>query len=671
MWAPVFLGAGMGVYFGLRFEPFIPVSVVVGVITASIALIIMFKAAMLRMIVWAAMLTFIGVNLASLRSHAVMSPVLSETYFGTIEGTVSKLDRSQTNRLRITLSDVVLYGLEEGSTPKRVRVTLPKKNANADVGTRIFIYAKLDAPGPPIEPGGFDFRRWAWFNQLGGVGFALGPIMTSATPKIDSIPLLLTEIRLKLSKLIRNEIPGPNGSFAAAILTGDRSAIDPSHLNNLRASNLAHLLAISGLHMGLLTGFIFALVRYGIALVPPIALRVPAKKVGAIAAMPVGLAYLLISGASVATQRAYVMAFVILIAVVLDRPAFTLRAVALAAIVVLLAAPESITQVGFQMSFAATIGLVAGFELLRKTEWWRRPVRGYKKLAKGVFSVGFSSFTAGLATAPFAAFHFNQIAQYGLLANLFAVPLMGSIVMPAAVTGLIFEIAGLGKPFFWLAGQGIGAILGIARFVAELEGAVVRVASGPRIILPLFAAGSLFAILLIGRIRFVGIPVAVSALCLWVFSERPIALINDTGRLVGVQTDEGRVLSKPRGDGFTAKSWLVNDGEAVTQKRSAMREGFKAEDGFTIHSSPHLSLIITETGSAKEVASLCHSFDIVVAPKLKSESQGDCTVLSPESMNITGAIAVQNRKGELVFIGAKEAAGRRLWTTPQALIGAD
>jgi len=225
-----------------------------------------------------------------------------------------------------------------------------------------------------------------------------------------------------------------------------------------------------------------------------------------------------------------------LIAVLLDRPAFTLRAVALAALVILVIAPESVTQVGFQMSFAATIGLVAGFELLRHSKLWKIPVSGWRKLVKGAFSVAFSSAVAGAATAPFAAYHFNQFAQYGLVANLFAVPLMGFLVMPALIVALILEPIGLSALFFWLGGLGISGILYIAQTVSGWEGAVRLVASGTGPILPIFAFGCLVLVLWLGRLRFLGLGLMGVGAVLWMNSERPSVLIDETGKLVGVMT---------------------------------------------------------------------------------------------------------------------------------------
>ena len=649
LWVPVFLGAGAGAYFALRFEPVLPVGISLTIL-ATLGLLWTKTGRIVPKLAFAALFCLcLGLMLASYRAHSVAAPVLSEPFFGAVEGRVVKLDRSQSNRLRITFDDVILYGIEPDMTPERVRVTLPQKDAIATIGARALIYARLEGPGPPVEPDGFDFRRWAWFHRLGGVGYALGPLLPSSVAPAQSALMTLTNTRYHLADFIRSEIPGNNGAFAAAILTGERSAIDPALLEDLRASNLAHLLAISGLHMGLLTGFIFGLFRYGIALVPNVALRTNGKKIGAAMAIPAGLAYLLLSGASIATQRAYVMVLVVLIAVLLDRPAFTLRAVALAALIVMIIAPESVTQVGFQMSFAATIGLVAGFEALRHTQLWRRPVVGWQKFAKGVFSVGFSSAVAGAATAPFAAFHFNQFAQYGLVANLFAVPLMGMMVMPAAIVALILAPIGLSAPFFWIAGAGIGLILNIAHVVAGLKGAVVLVASGNMIVLPIFASGCLIAVLWIGRFKLVGCALAGIAIVLWMGSKRPDILIDDTGRLAGVMTEEGRALSKAKGNGFIARSWLTNDGDRSEQKQAGQREWAAAS-------------LVEWSDASPGLEALCLSHKVVLAPDSNAPSDAACLIVDETMLKREGAIALYFKDNGIIAKGSRSQSGDRLWT---------
>ncbi|MEK6204578.1 MAG: ComEC/Rec2 family competence protein, partial [Amylibacter sp.] len=281
-------------------------------------------------------LTSLGFSYAMYRTNTVKEPILSHHYYGPVYGRIIGLDRSASNAPRVLLDQIYLPEFAIERTPKRIRISLqgyiPDDTLTA--GARIAVTASVSPPGPPVEPGGFDFRRMAWFMSLGGVGYTRNPVIPSYSETPRDFKVWLFSLRMKISAKIKNSIQGQNGAFASAIITGDRSDIDPTISVSLRASNLAHLLAISGLHMGMLSGFVFSILRYGFALFPFLSLRVRPKKLAAGLAIIAGGGYLMLSGASVATQRAFIMTAVVLFAVILDKPAFTLRAVALAAFIV-------------------------------------------------------------------------------------------------------------------------------------------------------------------------------------------------------------------------------------------------------------------------------------------------------------------------------------------------
>lgn len=229
----------------------------------------------------------------------VAAPKLDFRYYGVVEGRVLILDRSLSDAPRITLDQVWLERVSQGKTPERIRVSLHGQGGVVDPmpGTRIAMMAHLSPPSAPAEPGGFDFRRHAWFDRLGAVGYARTPAVAVSPPE-GRYTLVVHRARMHLSEALRARIPGDQGAFAAAILTGDRSAISRETVQELRDANLAHLLAISGLHMGLLTGVVFAALRFGLALIPPVALRWPIKKAAAVGALLAGRYTLRCQGAT-------------------------------------------------------------------------------------------------------------------------------------------------------------------------------------------------------------------------------------------------------------------------------------------------------------------------------------------------------------------------------------
>lgn len=642
------LAAGIGLYFALKVEPAPLHCLWIAGAGLSCVVVSLRAGAVVSPLLWAVALVALGVCIGAARAHMVKAPVLTWRYYGPVEGRIVGIDRSGSDALRLTLDRVVLARVAPERTPERVRVSLhgPEAGPEPAPGMRVILTGHLSPPAGPVEPAGFDFQRHAWFKQLGAVGYTRTPVLLLA-PATGGQHLF--KARLWLSQRVQAILPGETGAFAAAIMTGDRSGIGQDTLEALRISNLAHLLAISGLHLGLLAGVVFAAVRLGFAAVPYLGLRVPAKKVAAGVAVTAAAGYYALSGGNVATERAFVMVAVMLCAVMADRRALSLRAVAMAALIVLLMRPEALLGPGFQMSFAATTALVAVFTWFRDHEIslgprWLRPA----------VAVVVSSLVAGLATAPFAAAHFNQVAHYGLPANLLSVPLMGVLVMPAALIAVCLLPFGLEGVALWVMGQGLAWILGVAHWVSSLEGARGTVPGPGPNVLPLIAFGALFLILWRGRSRLAGLAPAALGFALWYQAERPGVLISDTGTLVGVMTDGGRALSKPRGAGFVADIWLENDGDAAAQDAAHARWGAVEATGWPVTALPGKR--------AAEALTTCGRDDWIV---LTASPLVDlpCHVLTPETLRTTGAVALFREDGKIRQLTAREVTGARLWNT--------
>ncbi len=679
-WSAVALGSGVAVYFVLPVEPGVPVYGAAS-LAFCLGLVLRRREALgpagLALALFAA-----GVILAGIRGHQVAGPVLDFRYYGPVEGRIVGIDRSGSDALRLTL-DRVRLDLAPAETPRRVRVSLHGVQdwLEPEPGARVMTTAHLSPPAGPAEPGGFDFQRHAWFLSLGAVGYTRTPVLLAEARPPGATPLV--HLRLRLSAAIRAEIPGQPGAFAAAVLTGDRSGLEEGPVEAMRDANIAHLLAISGLHMGLLTGFVYGALRLVLALVPFLALRFAIRKWAAAGALVSGAFYLALSGGNVATERAFVQVAVMLVAVMLDRRAITLRSVAIAALIVLARRPETLFSPGFQMSFAATAALVAVFNALRDVQRLKeRP--GWQRW---LFALVLSSVVAGLATAPFAAAHFNRVAVYGLAANLLTVPVMGSLVIPAAVAAALLWPLGLSGLAFAAMEPGLAWILAVAERVAALPGAVDHVPSPPPGTLGLVAAGGIVIILWQGRGRWMGLaPLSLAAL-LWTGVERPAVLVSDTGGLVGVLTDEGRALSRARGDGFVAGVWLENDGDAATQENAAARKGWQPDgmgvsievDGLTVwHGRGRRPLA--------EAASACARHDVVVlsepaaeadpplqspvAPPLRiadgaaraAMASASCLVIDADFLARHGSVAMTPGGGQIAVRSARDVQGTRPWT---------
>ena len=645
-WVPVCLSLGIGGYFGLGFEPSMIQLASVGGAALLFALLGRVLPETARPFAVAVVLVCAGILLAAYRSHSVSGPVLGWRYYGAVEGRIVAIDRSQSDALRLTLDHVVLDRVPPDRTPVRVRLSL-HGDRSADIvpepGLRVMLTGHLSPPSGPVEPGGFDFQRHAWFARLGAVGYARTPLMGVSEPEGG---LGVFRVRMAASGRIQEVLKGDTGGFAAAITTGDRSAISQDSLDALRASNLAHLLAISGLHMGLMTGVVFAALRLALALVPPLVLRLPARSIAAAGALVVAAGYLALSGGNVATQRAFVMVAVMLFALMIGRRAISLRGVAIAATIVLVLRPEALMGPGFQMSFAATTALVAVFGWMRDGQ-----IRIGPKWIQPVVGVVMSSAIAGFATAPIAAAHFNAIAQYGLLANLASVPLMGVLVIPAAVVAAVLAPVGLEAVGLWGMSLGVDWILYVAHFVADLPQARSYVVGPDGLVVPMLTLGFLTLLLWRGRLRWGGAVAMAASFVIWSGTQRPDVLISDTGTLVGVMTPQGRALSKERGAGFAASNWLENDGDGSDQPAAAAKW---QQSGPVIHLS------------GKRAAAAfggCVKGQLVISSVLLEARDLPCIVHDPDTLRHTGAVSYTlGPDGPVIKHTARSFGGERLWT---------
>jgi competence protein ComEC len=658
LWVPVFLALGIGLWFSLRQEP--------GLIFYASAFLGLVACLCLGRLgpdllqppAVALACVLAGGLAAGARAHLVAAPVLEFRYYGPVEGRVIGIDRSQGDDLRVTLDRVVLNRLSPQDTPRLVRVSLHDDTTPApQPGTTVILTAHLSPPPGPSEPDAFDFRRMAFFDRLGAVGYSRTPVLVLAPSEPGT--QLVNRLRARLSGAVIARIPGQAGAFASGAVTGDRSAITQDTVERLRDSNLSHLLAISGMNMAFLTGFVFGLVRYGLALVPPVGLRINGKKVAALVALAVAAFYLALSGANVATERAFIMVAVMLVAVLADRRALTLRSVALAAILLLVLRPESLLAPGFQMSFAATTVLIAGFAALDREILRERVPRW----AMPVFTLVLSSVLAGLATAPLAAAHFNRFTDYGLVANVLTVPAMGLFLMPGAVVAVLGLPVGLEGIGLWLMEIGARWILFIAGIVAGWDGAVTGIPTPGPLVLPLLAFGGLIAVLLRGQARgLAAVPLA-AGLALWVGHARPDALISADGALVGLAGPEGRAMSSPTGAGFAAQSWLENDGDLTDQTTAAARPGFSGPKGARAFAlGPVSALHLKGKGAAARLADGCRTAQLVILSVPADQRPQGCRIIDSTDLAASGPQALWVLPDGTLRIVATDRADR-LWST--------
>lgn len=657
-WVPVWLSFGIGAWFSWATDP--AMEIYAGCAVGALAAIALCCTGGER---WrapslAVLLLLSGFLLAGARAYSVAGPVLGFRYYGPVEGRIIDIDRSFSDAIRLTLDQVTLKDVALEATPHKVRVALHGPQTLVPVpGMLVMMTANITPPDGPVAPNSFDFQRLAWFSQLGAVGYTRAPVMEAAEPE-GSLGLWAFSLRMRLSAAMQAAIPGQAGALSSAFMTGDRSAVTAETNDVMRASNLSHMISISGLHMGLLVGFVFALIRYGVAGVPYLAVRLPAKKIAAVVALGAATFYLLLAGPDVATRRSYIMVVVMLLAVLSERRALTLRTLAVAATIVLVMEPESLVEPGFQMSFGATAAL------LLSVGPWEKVKDRFHPVIRPVVLMMWTSLVASGATGPIAAAHFNRIAGYGLVANLLANPVIAVLVMPLGVIAAILGPFGLAGLPLWVMGIGTEVILGIAYAVADMPGAITPVVAPAWYVLPILCLGALVAALSSGWLRRVGMLAVAASLVLWSQTVRPDLLISADGQAVGMMTPAGRAMSKPKGAGFVVDAWLQDDGDLADQPTAWLRPAFAGENGLA-EASWNGGLLAHLTGkmAADRAVALCEKGQMVVLSGYWQRSRGQtpCDLWDAGRLSATGAVAFYLNGDGVRVVTARQAAGDRMW----------
>lgn len=453
---------------------------------------------------------------------------------------------------------------------------------------------------------------------------------------------------------------------------GDRRAAPDWALEAMRAAGLGHLLAISGLHLGLAAGAVFFALRFGLALFPAAALRLQAKKIAAVAALAAAFGYMLLAGGTPPTQRAFVFVAIAMIAVLADRRALGLRLAAWALVVVLLLDPHAATGPSFQMSFAAAAGLLAVYEVWRRRAPPRRsgPLAAIGRVFGGAAA---STLIAGAATAPFAAYHFQTIPLAGAASNLLAVPLTAFWIMPAATAGVIAAPFGLDDPFWTVMGWGTGVLLAIAQIAADWPYAQLRVeAFGPSA-LAMMALGGLIAAIQRGVVRLAGAPFFAIGLALASAGAPPALLVSPDG-LAGLRGPDGALIfAGAQGSGFRRELWARRWGApAQVRPLPAVGDAWGGalrcdRDGCLWRPAgvdgPLIALPRTNAG----VAADCRRADVaaVVAAAVALRRCAAAVIVDRPTLQSRGPVALYVDGRRVRLSAAREPGAARLWSAAQ------
>lgn len=662
---PVGMMIGIAAYFAPPDEPAIYLSI--GALALCTGLLLLTWRRPFRIYIMPFFLIALGFSASSFRAHLVSTPLITEElHYRMVEGDIDEVEPVE-KRVKLVLSHVKIEGLPADATPLRVRLSFRDDGAVWQVGDRVRMQADIFPLPQPVMPDSYDFARHFYFRRIGGNGFAMRPPEVISSTGNSGIYNYFSNLRHRIGEDMRAKMPGETGAVAAAMTVGETGPIPTEAKDNLRNSGLAHMLAIAGLHLGIVAAIIFFNVRFLLALSTTLALRFPIKKIAACIALIGAGIYLFLAGAPVPALRAFIMVAVLFGGFMLDRSGISLRTLSLAAGFILLIFPESMFGASFQMSFAATLAIICFSESFAPY-LYRRGNFGWRKIYNHGLSIIFTSLVATLATAPFVLYNFNRLASFGLISNIIVVPLATFIIMPGLVISLLLMPLGLQWLGYIPVKFGIDIMLRLAAWVVSLPYASLHLPAPSDAGLIISAAGLLWICLIRQRWRLFGIPVMIMGLATMLLHTPPDMLISHDMRQVMARLPDGRyTLLKGSAHSFTAQNWLRAEGqdEAVPLKDSAVecdREICDYQIG-----AHHILIIKTkwDGGRAGEVACASNA-DILVAWQYlhREDCLGPVQFIGRGELEAYGAHELWLKPGEIKITRVRQNPGQRLWQLP-------
>jgi competence protein ComEC len=665
LWLPVFIGAGVLFYFALKVEPWVWTgAATLAVLAPTLALSWRFdpaRALLLPPLCLA--LGFTAAQYAAARAPALVVELPSAAVL--VTGVVTEVEILPEGR-RVTFDRVTL---DPGDTRlhRLARVRLRASDTTSiTTGDTLRVRAMIRPIGGPTHPGGWDMRREAYFAGLGASGYALAPVepLRQAAPTgLLGVPRVWAE---RAAARVRDAIPGPAGAIAVGILIGSQTGIAPADMAAFRDSGLAHILSVSGLHLAIVIGMTTMLARWALALSEHASLFWPTRAIASVFALGVGGFYTLFTGAQVPTVRCFLMACLITLGILTGRRVISLRTLGLAAAFILLTAPWRVLGASMQMSFAAVLALIAGFEAFRP----RQPTSWRDRVALFVGGLIMSSALAGTATLPFGAYHFGRVQIYYIVSNLIGVPLTTALVMPAGMLALPLIPFGWEGPPLLIVQWGIEATLWLAHVVAAWPSASLDVPHLADWGIALITLGMIGVALGRGWPRLWGVAPILAGLLSPVFDRPPDILVSHDARQIGVRVADAVYLRQTQGgSAFQRESWLRYWGTRRVEKLPMTGE---AADG-AIRCGPTGCLLRPRQDApaawlvrAPERVGNCAGIAVIVAAE---PARGLCDRPWPALVDRftvwrDGATAIWLEPAGATVLTERAASGARPWVPP-------
>ncbi|WEK05930.1 MAG: ComEC/Rec2 family competence protein [Candidatus Devosia phytovorans] len=496
---------------------------------------------------------WLGLCLLPLHGAFFGTEMLARPAFGTYEARVDEVLSANAEAQRVVISGLVPVADARAVPIARARLVVPGETALAP-GDVIRASMRL-APVPgPILPGAYDGQFHSYFSGIGAYGNVTGDFELLRQGEFD-LTRAMEGMRSAIGLRIDAVLDAHSAAIGRAMVMGDQSGIDDETRDVMAAAGLAHVYSISGLHLSIVAGGLYFLLRLGMASVPGIALRWPIKKIAALGGILAAAFYLLLAGGfnNVPALRSTIMLGLVFGAVLAGRRALTMRNVAIAALAIIVIDPASVFRASFQLSFAAVVALIGVYEMPRKPFEGERSWGG--RLWGTIWATALTSFIAGTATLLFSAYHFQQTAPLGVLGNVLVLPVVSLVIMPFAVLSVLAMPFGVEAPFVAVMGWGIDRMVDGAVLVAGWSQGWTGNPLLTHWALVIGLAALAWFAFVNNWWRLAGPVVALPLILLFGLDQRPDILVADTTQAVALRQADGHGLVSGKADSFAVEVW--------------------------------------------------------------------------------------------------------------------
>ncbi|MCC2646891.1 MAG: ComEC/Rec2 family protein [Rickettsiaceae bacterium] len=580
IWLVVCFIFGIVCYFSLEAEPSLIMLNFI-LITLAFLAIISRKKILLKTLFISLSMFSLGVAVPTFKFYGFNPKGLSARVTARVVGEVEAIKPKEFG-WQVLLRNVDIEGVIKEETPSRIRFNLHDiGNNRLLLGDIISVKLSLMPPPGPLIPGGYDFSKQAYFNEIGGVGYNKSdPIIIDHNIQNKTLLHSFQSLRRNIYDHIILNLGDKNGNFAAAVIVGETSGIDLKTLNAMRRSGLAHILCVSGIHLSLVAMIFFISIRVILNSSNFIANNYNIKKIGALGAICGSFLYLLISGMQVAATRAFIMTTVYMLSVFLEKRAQALRSVFFAAFMILFIWPEYIIHPSFILSFTAVLSLIAcagfnftPFEVVASSKGKLSKLKQYILLNIN------STLAASLATTPFVLFFFHVNPNYSLLANLLAVPVTTFILMPAAVLAIMLMPLKLDYIAWKLMDFAINAITYVANFIEPLPYASLYFGHLEEGVIICYTLA--FIIFCIGkyRIKIIGIILLIVSTILILLTPKPDMIIDSRTKIYAVNIDGELKISNDKLGKLKSSYWTSWFGQSEVKYLAEPIDEIKTASG--------------------------------------------------------------------------------------------